>query len=303
MTLGRIVIAGGSGLIGQALVEYLADYSADIVVLSRGESGARRGHRQVQWDGRSLGDWQYEVDGAEILINLSGKSIQCRFTDDNKKKLRASRLQPTDVLRQAVAKAKTPPRLWLNSSGTGIYPKGEKESTEATKETADDFLGKLCVDWEAAFFDEELPQTRRVAMRTSPVLSGEGGMLGPLKLAARLGGGGRQGSGQQWFSWIHIDDMVRAIHFIMHEERLSGPVNMCAPQAVRNETFMKALRKAVGMPIGLPTPAFALKLASPIIGIEPSLALDSIRVKPDKLIKSDFQFMHGEIHAAMADLI
>jgi len=303
MKLGRIVIAGGTGLIGTALVEYFIDYSDDIVVLSRGKEGQHKGYRSVQWDGNSTGAWQNEIDGSEVLINLSGKSIQCRFTEENKKVLRASRLQSTDILRQTVQDAHSPPRVWMNSSGTGIYPKGEGISSENTTETADDFLGQLCIDWEAAFFDDTLPTTRRVALRTSPVLSANGGMFSPIKMAAQFGGGGKQGDGKQWFSWIHIDDLVRGIHFIIHEESMAGPVNMCSPSPVRNNEFMSAVRSAIGIPFGLPTPAFLLKLVSPLIGVEPSLALDSIRVVPKRLSDSDFLFEHSEIKEALQSIV
>jgi uncharacterized protein (TIGR01777 family) len=303
MSIGKLIIAGGSGLIGKALVSHFKDKTDEIVVLTRSESSNTDSHRKVKWDAKSGGDWQREFDNCDVLINLTGKSIQCRFTDKNRVLLYSSRIDSTKILSETISQASAQPKVWLNASGSAYYPASEQAYSEDDIQSPIDFLGRLCFDWESELMKDKNISSRRVAMRISPVLDSNEGALMPAKMAAKFGAGGAQGSGRQFVSWIHIKDIVRAIEFIINDSSLQGPVNLCSPSAIRNKEYMKAVRSAVGMPIGLPAPRFLIKLTAPIIGVEPILALESKHIIPKRLSEAGFKFKFPEIDAALLDLL
>jgi len=293
-----LVLAGGTGFLGSELAAHFSKRGWNVRILTRC-SVAAPGHNpmQIHWDGKTLGKWTQTLDDCNALINLAGRSINCRFTPRNRNEILRSRVDATKVLGLAIAQARKPPPVWLNSSGVGIYNQSvesdvdERNTAFSEAETATSFLGKVALLWERALEESETPDTRKVALRISMVLGGRKGTAFPiLRRLARFGLAGTMGSGRQLVSWIHIQDFCRALEWIIESPNLSGAVNITAPEPVTNAAFMRALRQACGTSFGLPTPAFALKLGSIITGSDPNLVLDSRRVVPRRLLESGFNF-------------
>lgn len=300
MKKSKIVIAGGSGFFGTYLVNYYKQ-TKNVIVLTRGVSEIKEGVEYVSWDGKSVGEWIECLSEAEALINLSGKSINCRFTDENKKVLITSRTASTKVLAEAISSLENPPKIWLNASAGAMYKPQAQPNTENETEFSTGFLSKMALAWEEAFYKEELPKTKRAAIRISLILGKDGGVFPVLKKITSLYLGGAAGSGKQMMSWIHIEDAARAIDFII-EKNIEGPINFSSNNPVSNKVFMKSLREVLGVPIGLPAPVFGIKFFSRFIGTEPSLLLDSVNFIPKKLIKSGFKFKFTDINNALEDL-
>jgi uncharacterized protein len=301
--IGKLIIAGGSGLIGKRLITHLSPSCTDIVVLSRSESKDFKTHRRVHWDGAHLGEWSKEFKDADVLINLSGKSIQCRFTAANKKLLLDSRISSTRVLSDAILFSGSKIHTWLNASGAAIYPQRFEEAVdESVQEVGKGFLAELSQDWEAEFYRSEM-NLRKIALRITPVLDEEEGALPTLKKICSLRLGGAQGSGKQMMSWIHQEDFCRAISFLIKHTALEGPVNLSSPDARSNEEFMATLRNSMDISFGLPAPKLAIELGSIFSGVDPSLILDSSFVAPRKLLEADFRFTFPKLEAAFADIL
>lgn len=299
----KLIIAAGTGFLGQVLVNYFKEEYAEIVVLTRGKSQMKGKVRYVNWDAKTLTGWEKELENANILINLAGKSVDCRYTDENKKEILASRVDSTAILNIAVLSCKNPPKHWLNSSTATIYRHSEdKQMTEANGEIGNDFSMNIAKNWEQTFFEVPTKSTLKTALRTSIVLGKKGGAFIPLKRLAQFGLGGKQASGNQFVSWIHEQDFARAIEFIINEN-MTGVVNVVAPKPIQNKDFMKQLRKAIGMPIGIPTPQFLLKIGAKIIGTEPELVLKSRNIIPERLVQKGFRFEFGTLEKTLQDLI
>lgn len=300
----KLIIAGGSGSIGNRLIAHFSSRFNEIIVLSRAASQQNESYKVVQWDARTEGDWISELNGSDALINLTGKSIQTRFTEKNKKILLSSRIDSTKVLTKAISKLDDPPSIWLNASGAAIYPSSiEHASNEDTLDRGTGFLAQLSAQWEQAFFSSEFPRTRQIAMRITPVLDPEEGFLPSIISLAKIGLGGKQGTGNQMISWIHHVDLCRAIEFIINQKDISGPVNMSSPNPLSNSEFMRQVRKSIGISISIATPAFALKLGSVFSGVDPSLILDSSYVHPKLLLEHDFEFKYEDLDHALDDLM
>ncbi|CAM4014545.1 MULTISPECIES: TIGR01777 family oxidoreductase [Flavobacterium] len=299
----KIIIAAGTGFLGQVLVNYFKKEYTEIVVLTRGTDQIKDKVKYVHWDAKTLTGWENELENADVLINLAGKSVDCRYTDENKKEILASRVDSTAVLNIAVLSCANPPKHWLNSSTATIYRHSEdKQMTEENGEIGDDFSMNVAKTWEQTFFEVPTKNTLKTALRTSIVLGKKGGAFIPLKRLAQFGLGGKQGKGSQFVSWIHELDMVRAIEFIL-QEKLTGVINVVSLKPIKNEQFMKQLRKAIGMPIGLPTPLFLLRLGAKMIGTEPELVLKSRNVIPDRLLQKGFRFKYDTIEKTFNDLV
>lgn len=295
-----IIIAGGSGFLGQELSKWFRRKGHTVYILTRTPK-YRDDH---YWDARNTGPWQQLLEHGDVLINMTGKSVDCRYTEANKKAILLSRLESTAVLQQAVDQCSNPPKVWLNASSATIYVHAEtQQMTEATGITGDDFSMGICTQWEAAFFARNHPQTRKVALRTSIVLGNEGGAFPKFRQITRLGLGGVQGRGQQMMSWIHIDDFCAAVAFLIDQVHISGPVNITAPNPVRNREFMQQLRRHCKMPFGLPAPAYLLEMAAAVIGTETELMLKSRNVVPERLLQEGFTFQYPEIDDALEQLI
>jgi hypothetical protein len=313
----RIVIPGGSGSVGSMLAHFFQERGHHVTVLTRGPYTAN--WPTVHWDGRQLGDWVETLEGADVCIHLSGRSIDCRLTGSNRRELRESRIWPTHLLHRAFATLAHPPRIWMNASAANIYRHAlDREMDEATGEEGGNewisrhrrapekwnWMVQLVRDWESAFFSPPLPGTRRIALRTSLVFSpAPTSVFAVLSRLVRAGLGGTQGNGQQYVSWMHERDYARAIEFMMAHEEIEGPVNMAAPQPLPNREFMRALREAWEMPNGLPAPAPLLAIGMFFLRTETELILKSRRVVPGRLREAGFQFEFPTWPEAAADLV
>jgi uncharacterized protein (TIGR01777 family) len=299
----KIVIAGGSGFIGKALVQHLSDRN-EVVVLSR-HPRAGLAAREAEWDGKSVGDWAVELEGAEAVINLSGASISKHWSQEYKLQILESRLDSTRAIGQAIAGCSIPPNVWINGSATGYYGNRGDEllNEDSAPGRKGEFLVDTCVAWEHEQERAQCSSTRKVRIRTGLVLGQGGGALAPLQTLARFFLGGAVGNGQQYMSWIHISDLVGLIQWILDSERVEGPVNGTAPEPERNDHFMAVLRAVLKRPWAPPVPAFVLRLVSAFGGPEASLLLDGQKVMPTKALQGGFHFKFLNLRDALADLL
>jgi uncharacterized protein (TIGR01777 family) len=306
----KIVIPGGSGQIGQVLARRFLASGHDVVVLCRGpkvESG-----RTVPWDGRSVGPWATEIDGADVVINLAGRTVNCRYTEKNLREMMDSRVESTRAVGEAIAKAKAPPRVWLQMSTATIYAhRFDAPNDEATgviggaEPDAPAYWRKsveIAQAWERA--QEEAPtKVRKVALRTAMMMSPDrGGIFDVLLGLARRGLGGSAGSGAQFVSWIHDSDFVRAIDFLIEQGDVSGPVNLASPGPLPYRDFMRGLREAWGIGFGLPAAKWMLEIGAWVMRTDTELVLKSRRVVPGRLLESGFKFDFPEWAGAARDL-
>ena len=308
----KIVIPGGTGEVGTILARAFHGDGHDVVVLSRSSQTAD--WRSARWDGETIGDWASEIDGSDVVINLAGRSVNCRYTDKNKREIMDSRLKSTRVLGEAITGASQPPKVWLQMSTATIYAhRFDAPNDELTgliggnePDAPDDW--KFSIDvataWEGAATEIETPRTRKVLMRLSILMSPEpGGTLDLLISLVRFGLGGKAGNGRQYMSWIHDRDLVRSIYWLIDREEISGPVNLAAPNPLPNVEFMRGLRGACGMPIGLPAFRWQLEIATFFMRSETELVLKSRRVIPTVLTRSGFEFEFPEWPQASKDLV
>ncbi|MDX2360559.1 MAG: TIGR01777 family oxidoreductase [Crocinitomicaceae bacterium] len=299
----RIVIAGGTGFMGKNLTEYFLSKNAEVVVLTRQIPSSASKVKYVQWDGKTLENWTKEIEGSDVLINLTGKSVDCRYTDENKRIILSSRVDSTRVLGKAVENSAAPPKVWINASTATIYRHSEdKIMTEENGEMGDDFSMNIAKAWEAAFYESETPRTRKVALRTSLVVGANGGVYPVLRRLAKFRMAGAMGSGNQRFAWIHIEDVIRMVSHIIRNEELEGPINCTAPICPTNREFLKALRQSLGINFGIPQPKLLLSLGGMLIGTESELVLKSRWVAPQKMIESGFVFKYKTHEKALREL-
>lgn len=290
----KVVIAGGTGFIGSYLLKRFQESGYTVLIVSR-----LPGH--VSWKPIEL---EEAFNGADMVLNLAGKSINCQHNDENKKAIIESRINTTLWIGNAVLASANPPKLWINASATGIYkPSFNHAMTEDEKELGTDFLAKVIKKWEKAFFGFQIPETRQIALRTSVVLGRNGGALKPLILLGRFGLGGKQGDGKQMFSWIHVEDYFRILLFLLENNSIQGVLNCTSPEPVSNTDFMDSIRKTLRMPIGIPAPEFAVRLGAKLIGTEPELILNSSFVVPKRLMEAGFQFTFPSSDKALEDLL
>ena len=305
----RVIIAGGTGFLGQLLARSLSADQYEVVLLSRGkpEPSVEIAGRLVQWDAHSIAGWTSELEGARALINLTGRSIDCRHTQANRKEILESRIQSTRVLGQAVAACEVPPESWLNASSMALYGQcfGEQPAHDENSSTqGGGFLEEVTLAWEDEFFRHKRAGVRQVALRISFILGRESGAFPLLARLARFGLGGKQGSGQQWMSWLHEDDWVGITRFLVEEKQLEGPVNLAAPNPVKNSEFMAELSSQLSpFGFGIPAPAFGVRLGCMLLGSAPELALQSRKVISARLARSSYHYMHQNISSALGSLI
>jgi uncharacterized protein (TIGR01777 family) len=290
----KIIIAGASGFIGKYFSDNLIKEGNDVIHISRSSD-------IYNWKPENL---LSTINGADVLINLAGRSINCRHNHKNKSDILSSRLVSTRLLSDAVSACQNPPKLWINASATGIYSHNVTQPhTENSDNYATDFLSHVVQSWEDAFFSPQHPNTRKVALRFSVVLGKNGGALQPLKLLTRLGLGGKQGHGKQKFSWIHLADLYRIIDLVIKNTNINGVINCSAPNPVSNADLMKTLREKMRIKIGLPAPAFAVKIGTFLIGIDSNLVLESSNVVSTRLKEFGFKFKYNNIDEALKDLL
>jgi len=305
----QIVLAGGSGFLGQTLASYFQRRGFEIVVLTRSPGQTAVTARQVRWDARTLGAWQVELEGATALVNLTGKSVNCRYHARNRREILNSRVDSTRILGEGIGRCSNPPSVWLNASTATIYkhtfgpPWDEKGQIGATPEAKDAFSIDVAEAWEHTLEEVKTPNTRKVALRMAMVL-GRGGnsVFSALRRLVHLGLGGKLGSGRQFVSWIHELDCCRAVEWLISHNDMRGPVNLAAPNPVPNCEMMAALRGACGAPFGLPAAAGMLELGAFFLRTETELIIKSRRVIPRRLLESGFHFEFCDIRQAFQDL-
>jgi uncharacterized protein (TIGR01777 family) len=305
----RIIIAGGSGFLGQALASHFLMAQWEVVILTRSPRQSPVSVRQVPWDANSLGTWQKELDGANALVNLTGKSVNCRYHARNRQEILDSRVNSTRVLGKAIAQCARPPEVWLNASTATIYqhtfgnPWDENGRIAPSVEAKDLFSIEVANAWERTFNETRAPHTRTVALRLAMVLGfGRNSVFPVLRRLVRFGLGGKMGSGRQFVSWIHQSDFCRAIEWLLNRDDIEGPVNLCAPNPLPNHEMMNILRQVCHVPVGLPAPDWMLEIGAFLLRTETELIIKSRRVIPRRLLDSGFTFQFSMIREAFENL-
>lgn len=298
----RVILAGGSGFLGHALAPVLVATDHHVVVLGRGDPSRENGVNHLQWDGETVGPWASVLDGAEAIVNLTGKNINCRHTPENRHEIIRSRVDSVRVLGQAIAQCKTPPKAFVQASGVGYY--GDTGDRVASEDAAlgNDFTAEVCRQWEDAFDALDLPQTRKVALRLAVVLGRDGGALPVLEKLTRWFLGGAVGSGRQFLSWVHVADAVRMFVSAIEQPEVTGVFNATAPAPVTNSEFMRELRRALHRPWSPPMPAPLARAGAWIMGTDGNLALLSSRCIPGRFLEHGFEFRFPTLREAFANL-
>jgi uncharacterized protein (TIGR01777 family) len=312
----KIIIAGGSGFIGEEMIRYFGKDNK-IVILTRLLPNTSNNRNQyssltstelsnttfIQWDGKTIGGWYKELEAADIIVNMAGKSVNCRYTAKNKREIIDSRINATKVIGEAINKLVQPPKLWINASSATIYRHAaDKPQDELTGEIKDDFSVRVCKQWEETLYEQRTPFTRKIALRMAITL-GSGGVMIPYFNLLKFGLGGKQGNGKQMYSWVHIEDTCRMIEYFYEHDELEGTFNCSSPNPVSNEEFMKTLRKATDTTIGLPAFEWMLKLGAIIIGTETELILKSRWVIPTKALQAGFVLKYPHLTDALEQVI
>ena len=302
--MSKLIIAGGTGFLGAVITSYFKDAFDEIVLLSRKQKKPENHCRTVIWDAKTIGPWASELEDADVLINMAGRSVDCRYHSKNKALILNSRVDSTKVLGEAIGLCKNPPNVWLNSSTATIYRHSlDKEMDEETGEIGTGFSVSVAKAWEKAFFDSETPHTRKVALRTAIVLGKDGGALQPMINITKLGLGGKQGSGDQKFSWIHEDDFVQIIDFCIKNNSIKGPINVVSPHPSDNKTVMQLLRKTLNVPFGIPSNKMLLEIGAFLINTETELLLKSRNVIPKRLLEQGYTFAYDDLEMALKELV
>jgi len=290
----RVVIAGGTGFIGTYLANRFRELGVSVILISQ-QPGYTSWHPN---------DLEKACDGADLVINLAGKTINCRHTESNRQAILQSRIDTTMWIGNALLACHKPPKLWINASASAIYkPSTDQAMTESETDLASGFLAEVVTKWENVFFGFKLNGTRQVALRTSVVLGKNGGALPKLILLSRFGLGGKLADGTQMISWIHVEDYFQIILFLTESLYLRGIVNCTTPNPNSNKEFMLALRKAMHIPIGIPTPQWAVSFGARILGTEPELMLNSSYMLPQRLQDAGFHFAFPDIEKALTDIL
>ena len=301
----RVLITGGTGLIGTALLKSLHDSNCEVTILTRSperhQASTPNGVRLEKWDGETAEGWGHLVSQMDAVVNLTGEGIaNGRWSTERKERIRESRIRAGNALVSAIRDAETVPGTLIQSSAVGYYGPGGDETMTEQNSAGEDFLARVCFDWEASTAEVEAMGVRRVVIRTGVVLSAQGGALPRMTLPFRLFAGGPLGSGKQYFPWIHIADEVAAIRFLLENEKASGPYNLAAPNPPRNREFVRDLGRAMGRPSLLPTPSFALQA---LFGEMSTVLLDGQRAVPARLQEDGYEFIFPETVAALRDLV
>ncbi len=299
----RLVIAGGSGFLGSGLIRHLSAVAQSAVVLTRGPARDVGSVRFVAWDAKTIGPWEEELEGASAIVNVVGRSVDCRKTTANKAAILDSRVDSVNVLGQAVKRCSSPPPVWIQSGTAHIYGDTDDQILDESSLVGTGFAPQVGLAWEAALAELALPSVRTVVLRISFVLGRDGGALATLSRLARLGLGGRIGTGRQFISWIHETDLHRIIHRAIVDDSMRGAYVVTAPNPVPNRDFMRLLRRAVHRPWSPPVPAVLVRIGSVILRTDPELALLGRRCVPTRLMHEGFTFQFPNLEGALADLL
>ena len=300
MKYHKIILAGGNGYLGTVLADHYKKIANEVIILSRHPKAVENNIKTLVWDGKHAGDWLNELDNAELMVNLCGKNVNCRYTKGNKKAILDSRIGPTNLLGNIIAKLPHPPKLWINVTSATIYRHAEdRMQDEITGEIGEGFSVDICRAWEKAFFEADTPGTRKVALRMGIVFGKSDGVFPRLLNLVKIGLGGRQGNGRQLVSWIHEQDVAGITEWLIEHTEINGVVNATSPNAVSNTLQMRVIREAYGAKIGLPTPKWLLKIGALIIGTEMELILKSRWVFPKRLIEAGYEFEYPKMKEAV----
>ncbi len=301
---GRVVIAGGSGFLGRALAEAVEKSGGEAVVLTRRPSDWKGLGRAVFWDGiRAEESWATELDGAAALVNLAGRSVDCRRSRRNYDEILRSRVESCEALGEALRLVYRPPAVWVQATSLAIYGDAGDRVCDESAFVPEGFPSDVCVAWEEALGRALRPEMRWAVLRIGFVLGRGGGALPTLARLARLGLGGPIGSGRQWISWIHADDMTRLFLEAIRNPSVHGICNATGLQPVTNAEFMETLRRVLKVPVGMPAPAPLVRMAAPFLDTDPDLALRGRRGLPCRIHGLGFRFRHHELEDALADLL
>ncbi len=309
----RIILAGGSGFIGTALARDLIARGFEVIVLSRSVSRPEAPIQQTpvtrhpspvtcHWDGRTICAWAEHLNGARAVINLAGRSVNCRHTADNRREIIESRVNSVKVLAEAIRRCALPPRVWVQAAGQGIYgDEGEGNCDENTP-PGTGFLVETCLLWERAFNESSTPNTRQVLLRIGFVLGRDGGALKPLTMLAKWGLGGTVGSGRQFVNWIHVADLSRIFLSAIERQNWAGIFNASGPNPATNAEFMRELRRALHRPWSPPAPAWAVRIGAWLMGSDGRLALTGRRCVPRRLLDQGFKFDFASLPEALKNI-
>lgn len=295
----RIIIAGGSGFIGSVLARDWHAQNGEVVVLTRTPRPRNDGIIEAEWSGAQMGDWIKYLDGADAIINLTGKSVKCRHTPENIRELAESRTQSIRAISIGLTHVQNPPRVWIQASAIGYYGNSKDRICDENSPNGIDPLADVCRQWESSFVSLTLPKTRKVILRIGFVLGRSGGALPVLTRMTKWFLGGATGDGKQFISWIQLDDLLRMFWGSIDQPDVTGTYNAVAPNPVRNEQFMEELRRVLHRPWSPPAPAWAVKLGARIMGVDPSLALAGCRAVPKRFTEAGFEFDYPELPAAL----
>jgi len=304
MKYKKIVLAGGNGYLGGVLADFYKPLADEIIIFSRRAKANDGNVKTVLWDGCTEGEWTSHLNKADLLINLCGKNVNCRYTEENKVEIINSRIVPTALLGKVIATVEQPPRLWINVTSATIYRHAEdRPQDEETGDIGYGFSIEVCRKWEDAFFKTDTPHTRKIALRMGIVLGRKDAAFPRLLNLVKCGLGGTQGDGKQYVSWVHEQDAANCTEWLMDHEELEGVINCTAPEPVKNAALMSAIRNAYGVPFGLPAPAWLLEIGAKMIGTETELILKSRWVLPKRLLDSGYSFLFSKAEHAVKDLL
>ena len=298
----RVVLAGGSGFLGRRLAKVLIDKGYEVVVLTRGAQREGIAIRYLNWDGKTLGDWAHSIDGAKALVNLTGRSVNCRHTPEHRREIMESRVNSVRVLGEAGSRCDQPPEVWVQASSLAIYGDPGDRWCDEDAPHAEGFSEEVCKRWEAEFEKIEAAGMRKVVMRIGIVLDNGDGALPVLGRLTRFFLGGRVGDGQQYVSWIHVADLTRMFIEAIERPEISGVFNVTGPNPVTNGEFMRELRRALNRPWSPPVPAWATHIGAFFMRTEPHLALTGRRCRPKRFLETGFHFEFPELRGALSDL-
>jgi uncharacterized protein len=303
--INKIIIFGSSGYIGKYLANFFADKCVNLITVSRKQEAFNQPNRKhFIWDGETLGDWARQLEATDLIINLAGKSVNCRYTEKNKAAIFSSRLLSTKIIGEAVLQTMQKPKVWMNMSSATIYRHATDFAQDEYKgEIKNDFSVQVCKAWEASFDAFNLPETRKIKLRTAIVIGKHDGAFPRIINLAKYYLGGKMGSGNQMFSWIHEADFAEAILFLSKNNNAKDAVNIVSPNAVTNNILMQTIRQKMKKPFGIPTPIWLLKFGAILIGTETELILKSRWVYPKKLMDLGFNFNFENINAACEDIL
>ena len=295
----RIILAGGSGFLGRSLAKHLGCLGYETLILTRSKED-RPGF--ARWDGKNAGDWARHLEGAKAVVNLAGRSVDCRYTADNRREIVESRVDSAKALGEAMRQCRVPPTTWIQAASLAIYGDAGDAILDDDGPHGSGFSVDVCEKWESEVHAQAPPNVRKVILRIGFALATDGGALSRLARLTRMGLGGTVGSGRQFISWLHVDDLNRMMAWCIENPNARGTYNATGPSPVANREFMASLRRALGWPWSPPAPSLAVRIGAYVMGTDASLALTGRRCVPTRLLGEGFSFRHVDLSACLREL-